>query len=60
MLITEAELEHILIKVWDSIGIQITPSRFYGSYKMQRNSERRFFKINNSFLKREKELYAIF
>lgn len=47
MLISEAGLEYILIKVWDSIEIQITPWRFYGLYKMQRNSERRFFKINN-------------
>lgn len=40
MIIIEAGLEYILIKVWDSIEIQITPWRFYGSYKMQRKSER--------------------
>ena len=39
MLIIEAGLEYILIKSWDSIEIQITPWRFYSSYKMQRNSE---------------------
>lgn len=60
MLITEAGLEYILIKVWNSIEIQMIPWRFHGSYKMQRNSERRFFQINNSFLKRDKELYVIF
>lgn len=40
MLIIKAGLEYILIKSWDSIEIQITPWRFYSSYKMQRNSER--------------------
>ena len=60
MFIIEAALEYILIKSWDSIEIQITPWRFYSSYKMQRNSEKDdFSKLKkNSFLKRDKELYV--
>lgn len=56
MLIAKAGLEYMLIKVWDIIEIQIIPWRFYGWHKMQKSSERRLFKINNSFLNRDKRL----